>query len=187
MNKVILLSNDQVLNRNIEYIIDKQIYQLQILNININSLYTYCCNFKVDICLVHSSVINGYYQIFDMLIASRKCYVIYFSSKMETGQLYNVIGSSRFNILTEQSYYSINDVIQLMIKDSQIIEKLEEEVSLYKEKVEEERMIRKVKLMLIKKLGLTEDEAYKYILKKSMDERISKFNAAKKIFNEVGK
>lgn len=187
MNKVILLSNDQVLNRNIEYIIDKQKYQLQILNININSLYTYCCNFKVDICLVHSSVINGYYQVFDMLIASRKCHVIYFSSKMETGQLYNVIGSSRFNILPEQSYYSINDVIQLMIKDSQIIEKLEEEVSLYKEKVEEERMIRKVKLMLIKKLGLTEDEAYKYILKKSMDERISKFNAAKKIFNEVGK
>lgn len=78
-------------------------------------------------------------------------------------------------------------MIEIMQKDTQTIESMEQEINKYKEKIEEERMVRKAKLAIMKYRKCSEDEAYKTILKKSMDERISKLLAAKKIYSEVEK
>ncbi|MBO5542112.1 MAG: ANTAR domain-containing protein, partial [Acholeplasmatales bacterium] len=51
----------------------------------------------------------------------------------------------------------------------------------YKDKINEERLVRKAKLYLMNEYNIDEEEAYKKILRKSMDERISKLQAAKNI------
>ena len=64
---------------------------------------------------------------------------------------------------------------------------LETELIELKNKMEEERLVKKAKLLLMKKYSLTEDEAYKLILKRAMDDRVSKMIIAKNIIKEVEK
>lgn len=187
MEKIFILSNDASFTRNIDRIIDKQKYQVTTPNISVNSLYTYCCSFKPNVCIIHHSYVDGFYKVFDMLISIKKCFVVYFTSLIEIGSLYNVISSPMFYMMEEEKIFGINEVIEIMKKDTSIIFSLEEQVFKYKEKIEEERIVRKAKLAIMKYRNCSEDEAYKMILKKSMDERITKALASKKIISEVEK
>ena len=90
-------------------------------------------------------------------------------------------------MLSDDKLMGINEILTIMQKDISIISNLEDKVSMYKEKMDEERLVRRAKLALIKYKKFTEDEAYRYILKRSMDERISKSLSAKRIISEVEK
>ena len=81
---------------------------------------------------------------------------------------------------------SLPEVINLMDRDIKLIEKLEEELDKVKEKIDEERMVKKAKLYLMKENKWDEETAYKYILKKAMDDRTSKLIAAKNILQRGG-
>ena len=52
-------------------------------------------------------------------------------------------------------------------------------------KLEEAKLIGRVKCLLIEKRGMSEDEAHKFIEKTAMDERISKIEAATDILREI--
>ena len=49
------------------------------------------------------------------------------------------------------------------------------------EKIEEIRLVNRAKWLLIECLGMTEPEAHRYIEKQSMDQRISKREAAEAV------
>ncbi len=187
MKKVFILSKDTTFSRGIEAVLDKAWVQVSMPGVAVNSLYAYCCSFKPDICIIHSSYIQGFYQIFDMLISAKKCYVVYFSARMEIGVLYNVASSPMFYMLPEEKIYGINEILAIMERDTLLISGLEEKVSRYKEKLEEDRIVRKAKMAIMKYKGCSEDEAYRMIQKKAMDERTSKAAAAKKLLSEVEK
>ena len=74
-----------------------------------------------------------------------------------------------------------------MEQNTKILCSLETELIELKNKMEEERLVKKAKLLLMKKYLLTEDEAYKLILKRAMDDRVSKMIVAKNIIKEVEK
>ena len=76
---------------------------------------------------------------------------------------------------------SLPEVINIMDRDIKLIENLEESLDKVKEKIDEERMVKRAKLYLMKENKWDEETAYKYILKKAMDERSSKLLAAKSI------
>lgn len=187
MKKVFILSKDTAFAKAIERILDKQKYQVSMPSVHINSLYTYCCSFKPDICIIHSSYMQGFYQIFDMLISSKGCYCLYISSLIEIGALYNVSRSPMFYMLKEEGIFGLNEILDIMQRDTLLIQSLEEQNVRYKEKIEEDRFVRKAKLAIMKYKNCSEDDAYRLILKRSMDERISKLQAAKKLLNEVEK
>lgn len=187
MKKIFILSNDISFTRKIDEILDKSKFNVSMPSVLSNSLFTYCCNFNPDICIIHSSYLNGQYKLLEMLATSKKCIVIYFTSLVDNSSLYNLLSSPMFYLLEDDKVMGINEILVVMQKDISIISNLEEQVNMYKEKMDEERLVRKAKLALIKYKKLTEDEAYKYILKKSMDERISKAISAKRIISEVAK
>ncbi len=187
MEKIFVLSKDASFSENIKNYINKEKYIISEPAISARDLFTYCCNFKPMAVLIHTSYLQGFYRVFDLLISSKKCLVLYFSSMMELGSVYNVITSPLFYMLEENRVQCVNEIMDLMLKDTQIISQLEDRLDKYKEKMEEEKMIRKAKLAIMNIRGCSEDEAYRTILKKSMDERISKALAAKKIISEVEK
>ena len=76
---------------------------------------------------------------------------------------------------------SIPDLIPLMERDRKLFENVNNSLDAYKDKINEERLVRKAKLYLMNEYNIDEEEAYKKILRKSMDERISKLQAAKNI------
>lgn len=187
MKKIFILSNDISFTRKIDELLDKSKYNVSMPSILSNSLFSYCCNFNPDICIVHSSYLNGQYKVLEMLAMSKKCIVVYFTTIVDNSSLYNLLSSPWFYMLSDDKLMGINEILTIMQKDISIISNLEDKVSMYKEKMDEERLVRRAKLALIKYKKFTEDEAYRYILKRSMDERISKSLSAKRIISEVEK
>lgn len=187
MKKAFILSNDISFTRKLDELLDKSKYNVSFPAVSVNSLFTYCCNFNPDVCIIHSSYLNGQNKVLEMLAMSKKCIVIYYTTLIDNSLMYNLLTSPMFYMLSDDKLMGINEILTIMEKDINIITNLEDKVSMYKEKMDEERLVRKAKLALIKYKNYTEDEAYKYILKRSMDERISKALSAKRIINEVEK
>ncbi len=179
--KIFILSKDLIFARNIENILDKTRHQMVKPNVEANSLYSYVSSFKPDVLIIHKSYLNGSYNLFEQIVTSNRCIVIYFTPTMESGPFYNVMNNPLFFMLKDSSYYGINEVIDIMAKDRSIIFNLLDNLDLLKSKAEEERFIKKAKLKLMKINNISEEEAYKAILKCAMDDRISKLEACKKL------
>ena len=184
MKKVLILANDlsyiKMLNSNL----DKTKYTIVIGDLENRNPFSFCLNSLADVILIHQSFMKNY-TLLHQLVATNRFLIIYLSKKNEAGSLYSIMNNSRFYLLNDLKYYCINEIIELMLRDIDFISSLEAERDRYKDAVEEEKWIKKAKVMLLKK-GYTEAEAYKFILKKSMDERITKKIAAKKIIEEEG-
>jgi hypothetical protein len=179
--KIFILSKDLTFARNVESILDKTRHQISKPTVEANSLYSYISSFKPDACIIHKSYLNGSYNLFEQIVSSNRCLVIYFTPTMESGPFYNVMNNPLFFMLKDSSYYGINEVIDIMAKDRSIIFNLLDNLDLLKSKAEEERFIKKAKLKLMKINNISEEEAYKAILKCAMDDRISKLEACKKL------
>ncbi len=184
MKKVLLLAKDISYAKKVSSVIDRNRYILMEGDNTNQNVFSFCLNSGADVVLVHSSFL-GNYTLLDQLLFTKRFQIIFLSSKNETGFLYSIMNNPRFYLINDLKYYCINEIMDLMIRDTELISSLEMEKDKYKESIEEEKWIKKAKLLLLKK-GYAEAEAYKYILKKSMDERITKKNAAKKIIEEEG-
>ncbi|UKI50631.1 MAG: ANTAR domain-containing protein [Clostridium sp.] len=88
------------------------------------------------------------------------------------------------SFLDEKHIFAIEEIIYSMEKYIAKIELLANKLSEANYKLNEEKMVKKAKIILMKH-KLSEDEAYKTIFKKiAMDLRISKLEAAKKILEK---
>lgn len=182
MNKIFILANDLKFISKIEPLLDRSKYKIEtITNVKPEEAFNYICKHPCDFIILNNTYLNGFYQLFDMLINANKCNIIYVSPNNEEGALYNVMSSLKFYMINSDRILSIPDLMLLMERDVKILELYKSDLDMYKDKLNEERFVRRAKLYLMKEENITEDEAYKKILKKSMDERISKLEAAKAI------
>lgn len=179
--KIFILSKDSIFARNIEMTLDKARHQIFKPIVEASSLYSYISSFKPDVCIIHKSYLDGSYNLFEQIVSSNRCFVIYFSPMTESGPFYNVINNPSFYMIKDSNYYGINEIIDIMARDKTIIYSLQDSLNKMKMKADEERFVRKAKLELMKLNGFSEEEAYKAILKCAMDFRISKLDAAKKL------
>lgn len=181
MNKIYILSNDIKFLKALDSLFDKVSNKVEILNIKPDEAFKYICNHPCDFIITNNTYLNGFYQLFDMLINANKCSIIYVSPNNEEGILYNAMSSPNFYMINLDRISSIPDLMKLMERDIKIINSYKLDIDKYKDKINEERLVKKAKLYLMTEYNIKEDEAYKKILKKSMDERISKLESAKAI------
>ena len=128
-------------------------------------------------------IIIDYHDQNDYLLLSRlissKVLIIYIRN-----DFVEVEDLKKLNNFLCVDYFNVNkDYINLALKDFKIINQLNNKIDDYKDKEEERKLVNKAKLKLIKS-GLSEDEAYNYILKESMNLRITKKEFALKILND---
>jgi hypothetical protein len=187
MKKIFILSNDKAFERNVCTTLSVREYNVSMPTVGPQSLYSYMLQNHPDVIILHNSYVRGFYRVIDALLQSKECYVIYVSALLEEGALYNALSSSRFFMLEDQAYTAIPAIIKILERDTLILEKLSRENDKLKAKAEEERLVKKAKLYLMEHKGITEDEAYKLILKLAMDQRESKATIAKNIINGVVK
>lgn len=181
MIKIYILSNDIGFIRSFDALFDKVDFKVESLSIRPEEVFNYICKHPTDFILIHNVYLKGNYQIIDMLLNANKCSIIYVTPSLEDGAVYNAMLSPRFYMITNQRISSIPDLILLMERDRKLFDNVNNSLEVYKEKINEERFVKKAKLYLMNELGIDEEEAYKKILRKSMDERISKLQAAKNI------
>lgn len=181
MIKINILSNDIGFIRSFDSLFDKVDYKIEKLSIKPEEVFNYICKNPTDFILIQSTFLKGYYQLIDMLLNANKCSVIYITPNLEDGALFNAMSSPRFYMISSNRISSIPDLIPLMERDRKLFENVNNSLDAYKDKINEERLVRKAKLYLMNEYNIDEEEAYKKILRKSMDERISKLQAAKNI------
>ncbi len=179
--KVFILSKDSIFARNIENALDKARHQTFRPIVEASSLYSYISSFRPDVCIIHKSYVDSTYNLFEQIVSSNRCLVIYCSPTTESGPFYNVMNNPSFYMIKDSNYYGINEIIDIMARDKTIIYNLQDSLDKMRAKAEEERFVRKAKLELMKRNRCSEDDAYKAILKCAMDFRISKLEAAKKL------
>jgi response regulator NasT len=188
MIKIFVLSKDISFVRSLDDSLDRIKYNSKaILDVNPYELYNYSLSNKADFLIIHNSYLSGYYKLFDILLTNNNLKVIYVSDILDYEPLYNAESNIRFYKMKSTNINAINNVIDIMNKDFEIYNSINLELMKYKEKIEEEKLIRKAKLLLMEEKSINEEEAYKYILKRSMDERISKSLVAKNILLKGGK
>jgi response regulator NasT len=90
-------------------------------------------------------------------------------------------------MMDDRSNFSLPMIIRIMERDTQLIEAYASENEKLKAKVLEGGLVKKAKSYLMENRHMSEDEAYKYILKLSMDNRCTKAEIAKNILNGVVK
>lgn len=181
MKKIYVFSNDQSFTRGIDRCLDKIKYSVRAINIPSTEAYGYICSHPVDFIIVHSSYINNYYNLFDMLLNAKRCGIIYVSRNLEYGNLFNATNNPRFYMIEPGKEEALNDIITIMSRSIIAIDKINDELDKYKEKVEESKLVNKAKLYLMNNKNMTEDDAYRFILKYAMNERVSKLEASKAI------
>lgn len=187
MKKVFIMSNDKTFERGVMEALPISLYNVSTPSVEVASLYSYMLQFHPDVIIIHNSYIKGYYRLIDMLLQSKRLYVIYASALLEEGALYNALSSSRFFMMDDRSYFGLPMIIRIMERDTQLIEAYASENEKLKAKVLEGGLVKKAKNYLMENRHMSEDEAYKYILKLSMDNRCTKAEIAKNILNGVVK
>ena len=114
-------------------------------------------------------------------LASTEILIIYIKDKeVDLAGLRNI---DNLYIISKNSLDNIRDYINIIFKDYLIIKNLKDKIASYKEKEEENRFVKKAKLHLMEK-GMSEDDAYRYIIESSMKKRITKKEMSIKILNE---
>lgn len=144
-------------------------------------IYSEFLRIRPSFCVITSQALNGYYPLFSMLLQHRKVLVVYITPNMEIGSLYNYIDNPCFYIVQEKNYVPLDDILYMMSKYTDIIFNLSEEIDSYKEKILEDRLMQKAKLILMESQNMSEKDAHSYIIKQAMNQRSTKASISKRI------
>ncbi|HHW47151.1 MAG TPA: ANTAR domain-containing protein [Clostridiaceae bacterium] len=126
-------------------------------------------------------VINGF-ELARIAVEDNLCEVILIASSEQRNQI-NHAKLERDIIVVTKPLVRENflDLLELVIRNRRRILKLEKEINELKETLEARKVIERAKGILMKNLGLTEDEAYRRLQKQSMDRGIPLKDIAKAI------
>ena len=177
MDKILLYTTKDEIKRKIVYelsrdynIIDTYFDEFSYLN-QINT-------HKPDCIIVSSSDVS--FITLSRLVSLDKLVILILDSNFNISGLNEL---DNFAYLDKNKMEYISDFVRLLIKDFKTIKRLKEKIEVLKEKEEEERLVKKAKLFLMKK-GMSENEAYKYIIDQSMKKRMTKKSISLSILNE---
>lgn len=177
MDKILLYTTNLEIKRKISYELKDSYYvcETYLDEYNyINQINTH----KPDCIIVSSSDLS--FVTLSRLVSLNKLIILILDND------FNMSGFSEldnFFFVEKNKLDSILDYVRLLIKNFKIILSLKEKIEALKEKEEEERLVKKAKLYLMKK-GMSENEAYKYILDQSMKKRMTKKTISLYILNE---
>jgi|GEM_PF-6185748 len=129
--------------------------------------------------------IDNSVNFIDTIIEFNNCPVIVVDSEIQKANYYNFLGRSMFQFIEDVSYdSSLNIVLEMLIKSSKEMGKLNQQVVKLEEKNKTMMLVNQAKFFLVETKGLSEMEAHKLINTLSMKHRQTKATIAKKILDK---
>jgi len=177
MEKILLSISDKEIERKLNHNLSNNYY---LINSYIDS-YNYLSlinQHKANIIII-SNDYNDYILL--SKLASTNKLIIYIKNKEI--DLNGLKDLDNFYIFNKLDLDNLLTYLNIIYKDFEIINSLKLKIENYKEREEENRLVKKAKLYLMDK-GMSEDDAYKYIIDYSMKKRITKKETSLKILNE---
>jgi len=141
--------------------------------------------FRFELIIIHSSWrLSNVFSFIENCVLTKTIPVLYVTSLINIAPFSKIINSSYFTILDENKLdIELPVALTLMIKFKTEIEKVQQEKKELINKEELKQTLKTCKNILIKK-GFSENDAQQYILKKAMNNQISKYDACTQIIKE---
>jgi len=141
---------------------------------------------KPELLLINYNMpdLNGF-EVGKLLIGEQLCSVLILSTQVQK----EYVDSSTDNIglqciVKPCNKQTLLTTIEILIKSTRKLKKLESEVNKLKDSLEIRKLIDKAKGILMKETGENEEEAYRWLQKESMDRAISMKELATNIIKE---
>ena len=122
------------------------------------------------------------YDVAKVALEDKICSVVLIASLEQESAIYPLKRESNFVCLVKPVNRSLlTHIIELMAKNNKVVQLLEGEITELKANLDTRREVEKAKGLLMKQLGLSENDAFKRIQKQSMDHGIPMKEIAKAI------
>lgn len=181
MQKVLVLINNKsdFRYRQLTNLKDYQVEYLDITSgIDLNKIHA-------DIVILNKECLLNSYNLLFQLVMKKERLIVYISKNLEYGTLYNILEEPNFILLADNNLEALGDILRYAVKTLNKINLLNKKITSLTEDLKAQGLVREAKLKLMKKKGLSEDEAYKYIINLAMQKRIKKGELAKLIIEGV--
>ncbi len=144
--------------------------------------------FRYEMVIIHSSWrLANVFSFIENVVLSKTLPVLYVTSLINIAPFSKIINLPYFSIIEEGKLDSeLPIAISLMKKFAAEMEKLQNENKKIKNKEELSKLMESCKKILIEQ-GMTEENAHRYILKRAMDDQISKYDSCLRIIQENNK
>ncbi len=182
MKRVVLYTNDEILSNQLKRELIEN-YEVIPCTLDLCDYIIIENRYQPTAVVIDSRILKDAYHYLDLVI-KEDVIVAVLNRQIETGPYYNYLSLPNFILLDAKKTEMLNGLLSLAIRLNDIIVKKNHQIIEYKEKIEEDKMVKKAKIALMKK-GMSEEDSYKYILDYSMKNRITKFMASKKILESL--
>ncbi|MDF2699079.1 MAG: hypothetical protein K0Q49_635 [Haloplasmataceae bacterium] len=183
MEKVLVLSNDNIFNMNIKRLVKSYLVEVTTAEVNVNIINKTLKLYNPNVLIIHHTLkCSNISILLDYLVTNKVIPVIYINNVSNFGNIYNVMNDIYFMNMDEMKISSLLEFgIDFFIKLGVQYSFLNKKVEQLEHKLEEEKYVLNAKFKLMKDKNMSEEEAYMFILKQSMDQRVSKVSIAKEI------
>lgn len=182
MKKVILYTSDERISNQIKRQLFEN-FEVIVSSLDLCDHRMIENRYNPEAVIIDSAILKNAYNYLDLVIKDDVITVVV-NRQIETGPYYNYVSLPNFILLDYKKLDFLNDILNISIKLNDIIVAKNKQIKEYREKIEEDKMVKKAKITLMKK-GMSEEDSYKYILDYSMKNRITKLIAAKKILDSI--
>ncbi len=177
MDKILVFSRNEEINRRIK-VAFKNDFNLCFTYFDIYNYVSQISRHKPNLILLLSSDVD--FNLVQKLISSNLPILLIRDTEFNISGFENL---ENFYETDKNKIDALYELAKIIIKDYKNILDLKKKNEELKEKAEEERLMKRAKLQLMKQ-GISEEEAYKYILQNSMKKRMSKKDICMQILNE---
>lgn len=177
MDKILVFSRNEEINRRIKVVL-KNDFNLCFTYFDIYNYVSQINRHKPNLILLLSSDVD--FNLVQKLISSNLPILLIRDTEFNISGFENL---ENFYDVDKNKIDALYELAKIIIKDYKNILDLKKKNEELKEKAEEDRLMKRAKLQLMKQ-GISEDDAYKYILQNSMKKRMTKKDICMQILNE---
>jgi AmiR/NasT family two-component response regulator len=185
MNKIVVLSQDQHFFNRVKRILLNHSLELDPSELQLHGINHLIRQKNPQVLIIHQSVKSRNLSvILDYLVTRKTIPIVFIQQTSNFGSIYQVINDLFFIPIEEGKIGGLLEfAVNMGIKLKSEVTVLNKKIMKLEQKLEEERLVVRAKIKLMETNNLTEDEAYRYILKVAMDKRLSKGEVSKEILN----
>ncbi len=177
MDKILVFGSNEEIDRKIKMVLSSN-YEVFFTYVDIYNYTSQINRYKPNLILVLSSTTS--FNLLSKLISTNIAILLIRDSQFIIDECLNL---ENFYYLDKNRMDFLYEIVKIIIKDNKNILSLKKKNEELKNKIEEDRLIKRAKLFLIEK-GMSEEEAYKYIIQSSMQKRMPKKDICMRILNE---
>jgi two-component system, response regulator PdtaR len=185
MNSILVFSKNKQFFKHIKRILNHQNVTYDPSELQLNKLNQLIRQKNPDVLIIHQSVdCHNLSVILDYIVTRKIVPIIFIQQTASYGVVYNVLQDLFFMSIEEgKMAFLLPFAVNIAIKISDEVGLLNKKIMQLEEKIKEEKLVVQAKIKLMVDENITEEEAYRYILKQAMDQRVSKAQVSKTILN----